>query len=222
MSEPTGLPMGGLQPVSIQPSSLAVQIDQAALALQDQLITWRRDLHQHPELGNRWFLTSELVAKHLRDLGMEVRTGVAHTGVVALLKGALPGPVVALRADMDGLPVSEEVDVPFASRAKAPWNGAEVGVMHACGHDAHLAILMRVADGQRRHAEDHRARPPDAWRGAVRRGGPDRHRSTGGAGVADGGQPQHRHHARAGGGDHRRQSEPARSVGRSDGRCARR
>jgi amidohydrolase len=131
----------------LAPSTLAARIDGAAQALEAQVIAWRRDLHQHPELGNREFRTAGIVAEHLRRLGLdEVRTGVAHTGVVGLLKGGLPGPVVALRADMDGLPVTEEVDVPFASKAKATWNGETVGVMHACGHDCHVAILMGVAE----------------------------------------------------------------------------
>jgi amidohydrolase len=117
----------------------------AALWPEAQVIAWRRDLHQHPELGNREFRTAGMVADHLRALGLdEVRTGVAHTGVVGLLKGALPGPVVALRADMDGLPVTEEVDLPFASKAGRVERRA-VGVMHACGHDCHVAILMGVA-----------------------------------------------------------------------------
>ncbi|MBG9388924.1 amidohydrolase [Caenimonas aquaedulcis] len=128
------------------PSSLAEAIDTAAGALEAQVIAWRRDLHQNPELGNREFRTAGVIADHLKQLGLdEVRTGVAFTGVVGLLKGALPGPVVALRADMDGLPVTEEVDVPFASKARAEWNGEQVGVMHACGHDCHVAILMGVA-----------------------------------------------------------------------------
>src|SRR5512144_2480462 len=119
-------------------SSLAAQVDAAAKAVETQVIAWRRDIHANPELGNREFRTSALVAEHLRRLGFdEVRTGVAHTGVVGLLKGALPGPVVALRADMDALPVTEEVDVPFASKVRATWNGEQVGVMHACGHDCH-------------------------------------------------------------------------------------
>ena len=126
---------------------LADQIDAAAAAAEARVIAWRRDLHQHPELGNREFRTAGLVAEHLRRLGFdEVRTGVAHTGVVGLLKGGLPGAVVALRADMDALPVAEEVDLPFASKVRAEWNGDPVGVMHACGHDAHTAILMGVAE----------------------------------------------------------------------------
>lgn len=127
-------------------SALAAQIDHAAREIEAQVIAWRRDLHAHPELGNREFRTAGIVADHLRSLGLdEVRTGVAHTGVVGLLKGGLPGPVVALRADMDALPVSEQVDLPFASKVRAEWNKEEVGVMHACGHDCHVAILMGVA-----------------------------------------------------------------------------
>ena len=127
-------------------SALAAEIDRAADAVEAQVVAWRRDLHEHPELGNREFRTAEIVRAHLVALGLdEVRTGVAHTGVVGLLRGALPGPVVALRADMDALPVSEEVDLPFASKVRATWNGDEVGVMHACGHDCHVAILMGVA-----------------------------------------------------------------------------
>ncbi len=133
-------------PSPISASSLAPAIDAAVAAVEAAVIAWRRDLHEHPELGNREFRTAGIVAAHLRELGFdEVRTAVAHTGVVGLLKGALPGPVVALRADMDGLPVKEEVDVPFASKARGQWNGEDVGVMHACGHDCHVAILMGVA-----------------------------------------------------------------------------
>ncbi|MCK9688081.1 amidohydrolase [Scleromatobacter humisilvae] len=130
----------------VSSSSLAAEIDRAAAAVESQVIAWRRDLHANPELGNREFRTAGLVAAHLESLGFDaVRAGVAHTGVVGLLKGALPGPVVALRADMDALPVTEEVDVPFASKVRATWNGDEVGVMHACGHDCHVAILLGVA-----------------------------------------------------------------------------
>ncbi len=131
---------------TLAPCNLADAIDTAAAALEAQVIAWRRDLHEHPELGNREFRTAGIVAAHLNALGFdEVRTKVAHTGVVGVLKGALPGPVVALRADMDALPVKEEVDLPFASKARAIWNGEKVGVMHACGHDCHVAILMGVA-----------------------------------------------------------------------------
>ena len=118
----------------------------AADRVESRVIGWRRDFHEHPELGNREFRTSKIVADHLRSLGIEVKEKVAHTGVVGLLKGGLPGPVVALRADMDALPVTEEVDVPFASKVKTEWSGQQCGVMHACGHDAHTAILMGVAE----------------------------------------------------------------------------
>ncbi|PZP35054.1 MAG: amidohydrolase [Roseateles depolymerans] len=127
-------------------SPLSQRVEALAAQVEPQVIAWRRDLHEHPELGNREFRTAALVAAHLRSLGFdEVRTEVAHTGVVALLKGGRPGGVVALRADMDGLPVAEQVDLPYASRARAVWNGEEVGVMHACGHDCHVAILLGVA-----------------------------------------------------------------------------
>ncbi|MDH0685197.1 amidohydrolase [Achromobacter animicus] len=134
---------------TVQPAAnpaLAAQIDERAKAIEDKLIAWRRDIHQHPELGNQEHRTSKLVADHLRALGMDVKTGVAGTGVVAVLKGGKPGPVVALRADMDALPVKEQVDVPFASKAKGTYLGKEVDVMHACGHDAHTAILMAAAE----------------------------------------------------------------------------
>src|SRR5687768_2542296 len=122
--------------------NVARRIDQ----VMPKVDAWRRDVHQNPELGNREVRTAKLVADHLRALGMEVKTGVAHTGVVGLLRGGKPGPVVALRADMDALPVSEQVKLPFASKARAMYNGQEVGVMHACGHDNHVAILMGVAE----------------------------------------------------------------------------
>ncbi|WP_258241042.1 M20 family metallopeptidase [Pseudidiomarina homiensis] len=114
--------------------------------LEQQVIEWRRDLHQHPELSNREFRTAKVVAEHLRKLGLEVQTEVAHTGVVGILKGAKPGPVVALRADMDALPVTEKTDLPFKSTATAEYRGEEVGVMHACGHDMHVAMLMGAAE----------------------------------------------------------------------------
>jgi len=127
-------------------SALAREIDRRAPQLEAKAIAWRRDIHQHPELSNREVRTSKLVADHLRSLGIEVRTGVAKTGVVGLLRGGRPGPVVALRADMDALPVAEEVDVPFRSTVRTTYSGQDVGVMHACGHDAHVAILMSVAE----------------------------------------------------------------------------
>lgn len=118
----------------------------AASAVQPKVVAWRRDIHEHPELGNREFRTSKLVAEHLRKLGFEVRTGVAKTGLVAILKGGKPGGVVALRADMDALPVAEQTGLAFASKATAEYNGRTVPVMHACGHDAHVAILMGAAE----------------------------------------------------------------------------
>jgi amidohydrolase len=121
-------------------------VDQKADQIEQQVITWRRYFHQYPELSNREFKTAEKVTAHLKKLGMEVRTGVAHTGVIGILKGAKPGPVVALRADMDGLPVVERVDIPFASKEKSIYLGQEVGVMHACGHDTHVAMLMGAAE----------------------------------------------------------------------------
>jgi amidohydrolase len=129
-----------------QASRLDAEIDRRAARVQEQVVAWRRDIHAHPELSNRETRTADLVAQHLRALGMEVRTGVAHTGVVGVLRGGRPGPVVALRADMDALPVTEEVDVPFASKVRTTYNGQEVGVMHACGHDAHVAMLMGAAE----------------------------------------------------------------------------
>lgn len=118
----------------------------AAEKVQPKVVAWRRDIHQHPELGNNEVRTAKLVADHLKKLGIEVRTGVAKTGVVGVLKGGKPGPVVALRADMDALPVTEQTGLPFASKVRATFNGQETGVMHACGHDAHVAILMGAAE----------------------------------------------------------------------------
>lgn len=127
------------------PESLRAAIDDAAAAVEADVITWRRDIHANPELSNREFRTAGVVAAHLQALGIEIRTEVAHTGVVGVLRGGRPGPVVALRADMDALPVTEMVDLPFASKVTTEYNGQEVGVMHACGHDNHVAILMGVA-----------------------------------------------------------------------------
>ncbi|AOS95896.1 putative hydrolase YxeP [Microbulbifer aggregans] len=121
-------------------------LDRLLEKTEDKVIEWRRHIHQNPELGNREFETAKYVARHLESLGMEVETGIAHTGVVALLKGGKPGPTVALRADMDALPVTEEVDVPFASKVTTEFNGEKVGVMHACGHDTHVAMLMGAAE----------------------------------------------------------------------------
>jgi amidohydrolase len=124
---------------------LASQVDKLTQELIPQVVTWRRDFHQHPELGNRETRTAKVIADELRRLGYEVQSGVAHTGVVAVLKGGKPGPTVALRADMDALPVTEQGDLPFKSTAKASWNGQQVGVMHACGHDNHMAMLLGTA-----------------------------------------------------------------------------
>jgi amidohydrolase len=121
------------------------KVANTAVQLEQKVIAWRRDFHEHPELGNNEIRTAGIIAKHLQSLGIEVKTGVAKTGVVGILKGGKPGPVVALRADMDGLPVIERTPVPFASKVKSTYNGQEVGVMHACGHDTHVAILMGVA-----------------------------------------------------------------------------
>ncbi|TSD64845.1 amidohydrolase [Inquilinus sp. KBS0705] len=127
-------------------TALKTQVSKKADALKDKVIAWRRDFHEHPELGNHEVRTSGIIAKHLQALGLQVQTGVATTGVVGILKGGKPGPVVALRADMDGLPVVERVKLPFASKDRAIYNKQEVGTMHACGHDSHMAILMGVAE----------------------------------------------------------------------------
>ncbi len=122
------------------------QLDALTTQELPRVISWRRDLHEHPELGNRETRTAQLVAAHLRRLGLTVQTGVAHTGVVALLEGGRPGPTVAVRADMDALPVTEKTDVPFRSHATTTYRGETVGVMHACGHDSHTAMLMGLAE----------------------------------------------------------------------------
>lgn len=127
-------------------TALEAEVRKRAAAVEEKLIAWRRDIHQHPELGDRETRTARLVAEHLRGLGLEVRTGVARTGVVGILKGAKPGRTVALRADMDALPIKEPAGLPFASKATAQVEGEQVSVMHACGHDAHTAILMATAE----------------------------------------------------------------------------
>lgn len=121
-------------------------IDQRAAAILPQVIEWRRYLHQHPELSNREYQTAQFIAGHLKKLGLDVQTGIAKTGVVAILRGGQPGPVVALRADMDALPVKERVDVPFKSTVRAEYMGDTVSVMHACGHDSHVAMLLGAAE----------------------------------------------------------------------------
>ncbi len=121
-------------------------IAKKADAIEPKVIEWRHHIHENPELSNREFETAKYVASHLNNLGLEVRTGIAHTGVVGILRTGKPGPTVALRADMDALPVTERVDIPFASKAKGEYIGQEVGVMHACGHDTHVAMLMGAAE----------------------------------------------------------------------------
>jgi len=133
-------------PVFSQTKTLRNEITRKADSLQNQVVAWRRDFHEHPELGNHEFRTAAIIAKHLQSLGLEVKTGVATTGVVGILKGGHPGPVVALRSDMDALPVTERTPVPFASKVTTTFNGREVGVMHACGHDSHMAMLMAAAE----------------------------------------------------------------------------
>ena len=129
-----------------QTNDIRAAIDAAADKIEPKTIAWRRDFHEHPELGNREFRTSKIIADHLRSLGLEVHEGVGKTGVVGILRGAYPGPVIGLRADMDALPLIERTPVPFASKVKTTYNGQEVGVMHACGHDSHIAIMMSVAE----------------------------------------------------------------------------
>ncbi len=139
-----------LSSITFSQSKIDKQIDK----LEKKVIEWRRDFHQNPELSNREFETAKKVTAHLKSLGIEVQTGVAHTGVVGILKGGKPGKVIALRADMDALPVNERVDLPFKSTVKATYNGKESGVMHACGHDTHVAILMGVAEVLSKNKKD--------------------------------------------------------------------
>ena len=127
-------------------SDLKQDLDIQLAPLMDKVIEWRHDIHQNPELGNREFRTAKKVADHLSSLGIEIETGIAYTGVVGLLEGGLPGPTIALRADMDALPVVEKTGLPYASKVTTTYLGNEVGVMHACGHDAHVSILMGVAE----------------------------------------------------------------------------
>lgn len=127
-------------------AQLKQKLAQAIDKIEPKCIEWRRQIHQNPELGNSEFKTAKLIAIHLKELGLEVKEAVAKTGVVGVLKGAKPGPCIALRADMDALPLVERVNIPYASKQKTIYNGEEVGVMHACGHDTHVAILMSVAE----------------------------------------------------------------------------
>ena len=132
--------------IGAEGSALEAEVRKRASAVEDRVVQWRRDIHQHPELADQEKRTAQLVAEHLRGLGLEVRTGVARTGVVGVLRGAKPGRTVALRADMDALPVKEPEGLPFASEATQQFMGKEVPVMHACGHDAHTAMLMGAAE----------------------------------------------------------------------------
>ncbi|MER3429904.1 MAG: amidohydrolase [Blastocatellia bacterium] len=141
-----GLFVAQLAPTAIAQTPSTMAIDAATNRILPKIIEWRRYFHQNPELSNREFKTSAFVAEKLRSFGLEVRTGIAKTGVVAILKGAEPGPVIGLRADMDALPVTERNQLPFASTVKADYNGQTVGVMHACGHDAHIAMLLGAAE----------------------------------------------------------------------------
>ncbi|MES1215789.1 MAG: amidohydrolase [Bacteroidota bacterium] len=127
-------------------AALTMKIDKLAEEIIPKVVEWRNDIHQHPELSNREFRTSAKIADYLKSLGIEVKTGVAKTGVIGLLKGGKPGPVVALRADMDALPVTEQNDLSFKSTVTTEYNGQQTGVMHACGHDTHVAVLMGVAE----------------------------------------------------------------------------
>jgi len=129
-----------------QKTNYSAAINTATTKIEQKVIEWRHDIHQNPELGNRETRTAALIAKHLQSLGIEVKINVAKTGVVGILKGDQPGPVIGLRADMDGLPVTEKTNLPFASKVKRMYNGQETDVMHACGHDSHVAILMGVAE----------------------------------------------------------------------------
>ena len=135
-----------LGPAACLAAGPGLDVERRVRGIESRVIETRRDLHQHPELGNRETRTAFVVAERLGSLGLDVRVGIAKTGVVGVLRGALPGPVVALRADMDALPVTEETGLPFASKVRASYAGQEVGVMHACGHDAHTAILLGVAE----------------------------------------------------------------------------
>ena len=133
-------------PFSTLAIDMSKEIEAATATLMPKIVEWRRHIHRYPELGNSEVKTAKYVEDHLRRLGFEVRTGIAKTGVVGILKGGLPGPVIGLRADMDALPVTERNSLPFASKETAVFNGQNVGVMHACGHDAHVAMLMGAAE----------------------------------------------------------------------------
>lgn len=140
--------------VPAAPAMAATEVGNWAQPVDAKVLGWRRDFHQNPELGNREFRTAKIVAAHLKSLGLEVSTGVAHTGVTAVLKGGKPGPRIALRADMDALPVTESSGLPFESKQTAEYRGEKVGVMHACGHDGHTAVLMGVAEAMAKHRKE--------------------------------------------------------------------
>ena len=127
-------------------ADLKISLDKQIEDLMPKVVEWRHDIHQHPELGNREFRTSKKIEDHLVSLGIPVETKIAYTGLVGVIKGAKPGPTIALRADMDALPVEEKTGLPYASKVRTTYLGNDVGVMHACGHDAHVAILMGVAE----------------------------------------------------------------------------
>lgn len=135
-----------LAPAAHAQTTQRPEVAAAARDVQQKVVDWRRDFHQHPELSNREERTAAKVAEHLRALGLEPRTGIAHHGVTAIIQGGKPGPKIALRADMDALPVTEQTGLPFASKVTTTFNNQQVGVMHACGHDAHTGILLGVAD----------------------------------------------------------------------------
>lgn len=140
--------------LAIPAADAAETAAQTMTPLVPQMTAWRRDLHEHPELSNRETRTSKFIAAELKKFGLEVRTGIAHTGVVGILKGGKPGPKLAIRSDIDALPVTEEVDLPFASKAKGEYLGKPVGVMHACGHDAHMAMTLGVAEAMSKMRKD--------------------------------------------------------------------
>ena len=136
----------GAKTAAPKPSPYAAELERRVGVVMPKVIAWRRDIHEHPELSGEEVRTAKLVAEALTAMGIEVRTNVGGHGVVGLLKGGKPGPVVALRADMDGLPVEEQTDLPFKSKAKGTYRGAPVGIMHACGHDSHVAMLLGAAE----------------------------------------------------------------------------
>jgi amidohydrolase len=151
---PSTLVPSVLLSLAVTTASAAESAHDIAQSLLPEVTAWRRDLHQHPELSNREVRTSKFVAAQLKKFGYDVRTGIAHTGVVGTLKGGKPGPKLAIRADMDALPVTEAVDLPFASKAKGEYMGKTVGVMHACGHDAHMAMTLGVAEALSKRRAD--------------------------------------------------------------------